>query len=26
VRFGHFDDENREYAITDPGTPTKWMN
>ena len=25
-RFGHFDDENREYVITDPKTPWPWIN
>jgi len=24
--FGHFDDPKREYVITDPATPTKWIN
>jgi len=24
--WGHFDVENREYVITDPRTPTPWMN
>ena len=23
--FGHFDDEHREYVITDPATPFPWM-
>ena len=22
--YGHFDDANREYVITNPKTPTKW--
>jgi cellobiose phosphorylase len=26
VRFGHFDDENREYVITRPDTPLPWIN
>lgn len=25
-RFGHFDDLNREYVITDPQTPWPWIN
>ena len=25
-RFGHFDDHNREYVITDPQTPWPWIN
>jgi len=24
--FGYFDDSNREYIITDPRTPRKWIN
>ena len=24
--FGHFDDKNREYVITDPATPFPWIN
>ena len=24
--FGHFDDQNREYVITDPATPFPWIN
>ena len=24
--FGHFDDANREYVITDPATPFPWIN
>ncbi len=24
--FGHFDDNNREYVITDPATPFPWIN
>ena len=24
--FGHFDDRNREYVITDPATPFPWIN
>ncbi len=26
MRFGYFDEENREYVITDPRTPVKWIN
>ncbi len=25
-KFGYFDDKNREYVITDPQTPVKWVN
>jgi cellobiose phosphorylase len=25
-RYGHFDDEHREYVITDPCTPWPWIN
>ena len=25
-RFGHFDDQHREYVITDPQTPWPWIN
>ena len=25
-RFGHFDDENKEYVITEPATPWPWIN
>ncbi len=25
-RYGHFDDEHREYVITDPMTPWPWIN
>lgn len=25
-RYGHFDDQNREYVITDPCTPWPWIN
>ena len=25
-RFGHFDDKNREYVITEPATPWPWIN
>ncbi|MBO5205315.1 MAG: glycosyl transferase, partial [Prevotella sp.] len=25
-RYGHFDDQNREYVITDPKTPWPWIN
>jgi cellobiose phosphorylase len=26
MNYGHFDDAHREYVITDPGTPVKWIN
>jgi cellobiose phosphorylase len=26
MRFGYFDEGNREYVITDPRTPVKWIN
>ncbi|WP_163712257.1 GH36-type glycosyl hydrolase domain-containing protein [Mangrovibacterium lignilyticum] len=26
MNFGHFDDENREYVITNPKTPWPWIN
>ena len=26
MKYGYFDDANREYVITDPRTPTKWVN
>lgn len=26
MKYGYFDDPNREYVITDPRTPTKWIN
>ena len=26
MRFGHFDDENREYVIEKPNTPLPWIN
>jgi cellobiose phosphorylase len=26
VRFGHFDDDRREYVITRPDTPLPWIN
>lgn len=26
MRFGHFDDDNREYVITTPKTPYPWIN
>ncbi|MGB4645216.1 MAG: glycosyl hydrolase family 65 protein [Dictyoglomaceae bacterium] len=26
MKFGHFDDENREYVITTPQTPFPWIN
>ena len=25
-KYGHFDDENREYVITSPATPFPWIN
>ena len=25
-RYGHFDDQNREYVITNPQTPWPWIN
>ena len=25
-KFGHFDDVNREYVITNPQTPWPWIN
>ena len=25
-RYGHFDDQQREYVITDPRTPWPWIN
>ncbi len=25
-KYGYFDDENREYVITDPATPYPWIN
>ena len=25
-RYGHFDDQQREYVITDPQTPWPWIN
>ncbi len=25
-KYGHFDDQNREYVITDPATPFPWIN
>ena len=25
-KYGHFDDDNREYVITDPQTPRPWIN
>ena len=24
--YGHFDDTNREYVITQPATPLPWIN
>ncbi|TFH00489.1 MAG: glycosyl transferase [Calditrichales bacterium] len=26
MNYGYFDDENREYIITDPRTPVRWIN
>ena len=26
MKYGHFDDENREYVITQPDTPLPWIN
>lgn len=26
AQYGYFDDSNREYVITNPSTPTKWIN
>ena len=26
MKFGHFDDEAREYVITTPDTPLPWIN
>ncbi len=26
MNYGYFDDEHREYVITDPRTPVKWIN
>ncbi len=26
MKFGHFDDTNREYVITNPATPWPWIN
>jgi len=26
TQYGYFDDANREYVITDPQTPVKWIN
>jgi len=26
MKYGHFDDANREYVITDPRTPYPWIN
>ena len=25
-RYGHFDDQHREYVITNPQTPWPWIN
>src|SRR5512139_1828383 len=26
MNYGYFDDKKREYVITNPRTPTKWIN
>ena len=26
MKYGHFDDEHREYVITRPDTPMPWIN
>src|SRR3990172_2644263 len=26
MKYGYFDDKNREYVITNPKTPVKWIN
>ncbi|GAB6090210.1 GH36-type glycosyl hydrolase domain-containing protein [Spirochaeta dissipatitropha] len=26
MQYGHFDDQNKEYVITDPRTPLPWIN
>lgn len=26
MKYGHFDDQNKEYVITDPRTPLPWIN
>ncbi len=26
MKYGYFDDQNREYVITNPRTPVKWIN
>ena len=26
MKYGYFDDENREYIITNPEIPVKWIN
>ena len=26
MKFGHFDDQKREYVITNPRTPYPWIN
>jgi cellobiose phosphorylase len=26
MRYGYFDDQNREYVITQPDTPLPWIN
>ena len=26
MKYGYFNDQNREYVITNPKTPVKWIN
>lgn len=26
MKYGYFDDKNREYVITEPKTPLPWIN
>ncbi len=26
MNFGYFDEQSREYVITNPNTPVKWIN
>jgi cellobiose phosphorylase len=26
MKFGHFDDKNKEYVISTPDTPSPWIN
>ena len=26
MKYGYFDNENREYVITNPATPAPWVN